>query len=138
MQTLPRILPLSLPLLVLLLSACAVTVESAGVGVNPVNVAGSETINHRLGLQGYPGAVVVRQEQEDDESLTTFETGASLDDVYGYFHSQLTRRGWQRHGFEQKPNKVEADYRRRGEQLEFELQRHGRSGRYSLELKLDD
>lgn len=123
----------------LLLSSCAVSVQpAADIEMQSVGVMGGQTVNERLGLRGYPGATVVKQEQDRDSSRTTFETSASLDAVYNHFHGQLRGQGWQRGELESKRNKVEAEYYRGGEEVELKLHREGNSGRYRLELKLDD
>jgi hypothetical protein len=123
----------------MLISSCAVTVQpGASFDVHAVGVSGGELVNERLGLRGYPGSVVIRQENGRSSSKTTFETGASLDSVYAHFHGQLGGRGWQRRELDMKPNEVKAEYTRQGEELELKLNREGRSGRYRLDLELDD
>lgn len=122
-----------------LLTSCAVTVQPRGeFDVHAVGVSDGRHVNERLGLVGYPGSTVVKQEQDRSSSKTTFESGATIDAVYAHFHGQLSNQGWRRQELDSKPNKVEAEYRRRGEELEFKLKREGKSGRYRLELELDD
>jgi predicted small secreted protein len=135
MKTLPVLL---LAITSLLLTSCSVTVQPGpGIDVHAVGVSGDVLVNERLGVRGYPGAVLVKQEQKGESSKTTFETGASIDAVYAHFHSQLTSRGWQRYELNSKPNQVKAEYAMGGEELELKLDREGRSGRYRLELDLD-
>jgi predicted small secreted protein len=135
MKTLPVLL---LAITSLLLTSCSVTVQPGpGIDVHAVGVSGDVLVNERLGVRGYPGATLVKQEQDEGSSKTTFETGASLDAVYAHFHSQLTSRGWQRYELNSKPNQVKAEYAMGGEELELKLDREGRSGRYRLELDLD-
>jgi hypothetical protein len=140
MTTLPAALRLFLLLIVaMILSSCAVTVRpGATFDVHAVGVSDGALVNERLGLRGYPDSRIVSQEQDRSSSKTTFETGASLDSVYAHFHGQLGRRGWQRHELDSKPNEVKAEYTRQGEELELKLNREGRSGRYRLQLDLDD
>lgn len=122
-----------------LLTSCAVTVQpGAAMEVHTAGVSGNQLVNDRLRLTSYPGSVVVQQEQKERSSKTTFETEASLDAVYSHFHSQLANQGWQRRELESKPNRVEAEYTRRDEGLELKLNREGQSGRYRLDLELDD
>jgi hypothetical protein len=122
----------------IILSSCAVTVQpGASFDVHAVGVS-DVLVNERLGLRGYPDSRIVSQEQGRSSSKTTFETSASLDSVYAHFHGQLGRRGWQRRELDSKPNQVKAEYARQGEELELKLDREGRSGRYRLELDLDD
>ncbi|MEX2543269.1 MAG: hypothetical protein WD314_15790 [Trueperaceae bacterium] len=122
-----------------LLTSCAVTVQPrVGFEAHAVGVSDGRHVNERLGLVGYPGSTVIRQEQDRSSSKTTFESRASLDAVYAHFHGQLGNQGWRRFELDSKPNHVNAEYRRSGEELEFELKREGQSGRYRLELELDD
>lgn len=125
--------------LTFLLSSCAVSVRpAASIDVHSVGVSDTQTLNSRLDVRGYPGATVIKQEEKESSSKTTFETGASLAEVYTHFHGQLSARGWRRQELDSKPNQVKAEYARSGEELELKLNREGRSGRYKLELKLDD
>ncbi|MEX2535910.1 MAG: hypothetical protein WD273_09980 [Trueperaceae bacterium] len=125
--------------LALLLSACTLTVRpGANIDVQAVSVVGAPLVNGRLGLHGYPHAVIVSLQERRGSSQTTFETGASLDAVYSHFHRQLAGQGWRRNDYEGRPHKVEAEYRRGEAEVDFELDRQGRSGRYRLDIDFDD
>lgn len=133
-----KLQPLLLLAVSLLLSACAVTVQPGGaIDVHAVGVQGG-LVSERLGIRSYPGSTTISQEEKADSWKATFETSATFEAVYDHYHGQLARQGWQRDELERKSNKIEAEYRRAGEELELKLHREGRSGRYRLELKLND
>lgn len=125
---------------VFLLSACAVTVQPGTFDVESViGTSGSPFVNDRLGLRAYPGSAITRQEGRGGSSETTFETRASLADVFDHFDRQLARQGWRRDDTDFGPNRVEAEYRRRGDgEIELSLNRRGNSGSYHLEIDFDD
>ena len=131
--------PATLVGLVLLLSACSVTVRPGSFDVEgAVGLSNGQFVNERLSLRAYPNSSVVSQEERRGSSETTFETGASLEAVFDHFDRQLAGQGWRRGDLEFRPNKAEAEYHRRGEEIDFELNRHGNSGRYTLEIEFDD
>jgi hypothetical protein len=98
-------------------------------------------INQRLGLPAYPNSRILKIEEkdkkDDDSGKVEFETGASLNQVYGFFHNELARRGWLRSKLNVKGSatKVEARYQRPNERFDFKLDQQGNSGRYKLEIK---
>jgi hypothetical protein len=98
-------------------------------------------INRRIGLPAYPNSRILKiedKEKEDSESgKVEFEIGASLGQVYGFFHNELLRRGWLRSKLNIKGSatKVEARYQRPNERFDFKLDQQGNSGRYKLEIK---
>ncbi|HEX7003232.1 MAG TPA: hypothetical protein VF168_03495 [Trueperaceae bacterium] len=130
---------LSLLGLLILLSACSVTVAPSDFDLHGVVGAGGSTIvDSRLGLRAYPGSTVIDQRERGERSTTTFETGANLESVFDHFDGQLARQGWRRSDLEMRPNRAEARYRNGGDELELELVREGNSGRYRLSIELDD
>jgi hypothetical protein len=98
-------------------------------------------INRRIGLPAYPNSRVVKiedKEKEDSESgKVEFEIGASLNQVYGFFHNELLKRGWLRSklNFKGSATKLDARYQRSNERFDFKLDQQGNSGRYKLEIK---
>ena len=93
-------------------------------------------IYQQLGLVLYPGASLEKLEQRPSEVDASFYSDASLNQVYDHLHSQLINSGWQRTSYELKDQsqKLEANYQRGGESLKLELDKKGKSGRFSLEL----
>lgn len=69
------------------------------------------------------------------DSRTTFDTDASLEEVYRYFDGELVAGGWQQTSNETEDDEIEAEYVRDGRELEFELERD--DGRYELEIDID-
>lgn len=140
-----------LPMFLLLVtfSSCVVRVidpqpvvtRPAPVQTTVVVVAPSNAliINQRLGLAAYPNSRIVKIEDKGkkDSGEVEFETGASLSQVYGFFHNELLRRGWLRSKLNVKGSatKVEAKYQRPNERFDFKLDQQGNSGRYKLEIK---
>jgi hypothetical protein len=94
-------------------------------------------INQRIGLPAYPNSRVFNLEEDGDSRKVEFETNASLNQVYGFFHNELLRRGWLRSKLNIKSSatKVEARYQRPNERFDFKLDQQGNSGRYKLEIK---
>jgi hypothetical protein len=103
-------------------------------------------INQRIGLPSYPNSRVVKiddkyEKKEDKKDggsgEVEFEIGASLNQVYGFFHNELLKRGWLRSKLNVKGSatKVEARYQRSNERFDFKLDQQGNSGRYKLEIK---
>jgi hypothetical protein len=108
-------------------------VQTVVVVTNPSVVI----INRRIGLPAYPNSRVFNLEEKDGDSRKVeFETGASLNQVYGFFHNELLRRGWLRSKLNIKSSatKVEARYQRPNERFDFKLDQQGNSGRYKLEI----
>lgn len=94
-------------------------------------------INRRIGLPAYPNSRVFNLEEKDGDSRKVeFETNASLNQVYTFFHNELLRRGWLRSKLNVKGSatKVEARYQRSNERFDFKLDQQGNSGRYKLEI----
>ncbi|HEX7022558.1 MAG TPA: DUF4384 domain-containing protein [Trueperaceae bacterium] len=102
--------------------------------------APSGALMGRLQLDLYPGAQVRRLDQGPKQLHLEFETRAELDSVYGHFDQQISARGWQRVDYDvQGPaTRIGATYRRNGHTLRLDLDQQGRSGKYRLELELDD
>ena len=135
-----------LPTLLMLVafSSCVVRViEPAPVATKPTPVQTvvvvtnpNVIINQRLGLPAYPNSRVFNLEKDDDSRKVEFETNASLNQVYGFFHNELLRRGWLRSKLNVKGSatKVEARYQRTNERFDFKLDQQGNSGRYKLEI----
>ena len=100
----------------------------------------SQALYDYLGLSDYPGATVRRLEQDNDSARVDLDTSARPERVFDHFSNQLVSSGWQRTRFEVRGNsgRYEAEYSRRGEELELKLDRRGASGSYRLELELDD
>ncbi len=104
-------------------------------------------INQRLGLPAYPNSRVLKVEdkyskdgkdkKDAGSGEVEFETNASLNQVYGFFHNELLRRGWLRSklNFKGPATKLEARYQRPNEYFDFKLDQQGNSGRYKLEIK---
>jgi hypothetical protein len=108
-------------------------VQTVVVVTNPSVVI----INRRIGLPAYPNSRVFNLEEKDGDSRKVeFETGASLNQVYTFFHNELLRRGWLRSKLNIKGSatKVEAKYQRPNERFDFKLDQQGNSGRYKLEI----
>jgi hypothetical protein len=65
-----------------------------------------------------------------------FATRDGIESVYGYFHNQLSARGWVRTDldFKSKATKLEAKYQRQGVRFELKLDQEGNSGRYKIEV----
>jgi hypothetical protein len=138
-------------LLLVTFSSCAVRViepqpivtKPAPVQTTVVVVAPAPSvliINQRIGLPAYPNSRVLKIEEKDkkdDSGKVEFEIGASLNQVYGFFHNELLRRGWLRSKLNVKGSatKVEARYQRSNERFDFKLDQQGNSGRYKLEIK---
>lgn len=89
-----------------------------------------------LRIRAYPGATVRQLSVKSDELDVEFETNDDLDSVYEFFHAHFS--GWNRVELRYRPNRVDAEYHQGGQEVELELRRRGRSGRYSLKLELDD
>lgn len=124
----------ALPLLtVIALSACATTAAPNTPG-NP-DGADDVVINQTAGLSAYPGAGGSETVPEGLDSRTSFNTDASLEEVYGYFNGELVDQGWQQTSIETEDDEIEAEYVRDGRELEFELERD--DGRYELEIDVD-
>ena len=100
-------------LLGLVLSACS----SDSVYSGPFNRAAP--------LPAYPGATDVSYTEDGDDTRVTFFVTASLEDVYSFFHGELTGSGWQRTDLEAEPSETEADYAQGAQVLEFELELDG-------------
>lgn len=98
-------------------------------------------INQRIGLPAYPNSRVLKIDDKDKKDggsgEVEFETDASLNQVYGFFHNELVRRGWLRSKLNTKSSatKLSANYQRPNERFEFKLDQQGNSGRYKLEIK---
>jgi hypothetical protein len=109
-------------------------------------------INQRIGLPSYPNSRVLKiddkysKDKKDDKKEdknnggsgeVEFETSASLNQVYGFFHNELLRRGWLRSKLSIKDSatKLEARYQRPNERFDLKLDQQGNSGRYKLEIK---
>jgi hypothetical protein len=97
-------------------------------------------INQRLGLPAYPNSRVFNLDNNDRDGSSRsvgFETNASLNQVYGFFHNELLKRGWSLSKLNVKVSatKVEARYQRPNERFDFKLDQQGNSGRYKLEIK---
>ena len=104
-------------------------------------------INRRIGLPAYPNSRVLSIENKESKdyqgkeigssSKAEFETGASLNQIYTFFDTELARRNWLRMelSFKTPASKLEARYQRQNEQFELKLDQQGRSRRYKLEIK---
>ena len=104
-------------------------------------------INQRVGLPAYPNSRVLKIDNKDGKDdkdkkdggsgEVEFETAASLNQVYGFFHNELLRRGWLQSKLNVKSSatKLEARYQRTNEKFDFKLDQQGNSGRYKLEIK---
>lgn len=124
-------------------------IEREGTGVYKVELdfddnpnrpsppAGTTLLNGRLGLPAYPGSSIVSLDDDDDETEARFESTASLEEIYVFFHDFLTQEGWERDDHETEGNEIEAEYERDDEEFEFELEREG-TNRYKLEIEFDD
>ena len=130
---------LSLFGLLLLLSACSVTVAPGDFDVHGVvGTGGGVMVNERLSLRAYPGSTTIDQQERRGRSTTTFETRASLENVFDHFDRQLASQGWRRTELEMRPNRVEAEYEGGDDEVELKLNRQGNSGRYRLDIEFDD
>ncbi|ADI14227.1 hypothetical protein [Truepera radiovictrix] len=97
--------------------------------------AGGQVINETVGLTMFPGASEVEIAEDGLDTTVRFSAEASLEEVYAFFHDELTALGWERTDLETSDDEIEATYRREGRELEFELERD--NGRYVLELDVD-
>jgi hypothetical protein len=102
--------------------------------------SGVVIINQRLGLPAYPNSRVFNIDNKDRDGSSRsvgFETNASLNQVYGFFHNELLKRGWllSKLNVKVSATKVEARYQRPNERFDFKLDQQGNSGRYKLEIK---
>lgn len=113
------------------------TVSQARVS-NPPPV--SDPLINIFGLNPYPRSSLLGLEQDDGRVRLEFSVRASLEEVYAYFHDGLASQGWHRVALELKgpATKAEADYRRNGRELELRLDKKGNSGKFRLELELED
>lgn len=104
------------------------------ITVNPS--PNTEVISSRFGLTLYPGAVLGRLEQDDDELDAEFTSSASFANVFDDLETQLIVGGWQRESVDYRDNasKADATYTRGNERLELELDKRGNSDRFKLEL----
>lgn len=95
-------------------------------------------INTFLGLPAYPDSRIVETEDRDDrDSETRFESDASLQDIYAFFHDFLINAGWERVELEEEGDEIEAKYRLDDLELELELERKD-PGVFELDIDIDD
>lgn len=127
----------SLLLALILITGCDVMITPPAVsgGVRVSTSADPVVVYRSPRMNAYPGAEVTRKELRDARSRVEFRTAASLTQVYTHHHNQLTRAGWRRSEFRQRPNRVDATYVRGSASIELQLNRRGRSGDYRLELR---
>jgi hypothetical protein len=125
--------------LLLALSACVVTTRTQPITPVPApQPSPALTVNAQIGLPACPGSrILQRDEERDGSSRVEFESADPLERVYGFFHNELSARGWQRTQLERKgpATKIEADYVRGGVRIEFKLDQQRRSERYKLEIE---
>ena len=95
----------------------------------------SGPFNRAAPLPAYPGATDVSYAENGDDTRVTFFVNASLEDVYAFFHGELTGSGWQRTDLEAEPSEIEADYAQGAQVLEFELE-VALDGVFELEVDL--
>lgn len=128
---------LALLMLCVIFSSCVVRVidpEPVRPGVIVVTPAPRVVmVNQRLGLLAYPNSRLLKVDNQKAE----FESNASLDQVYAYFHNELARRNWLRTelSFKNSASKLQARYQRQNERFELKLDQQGKSNRYKLEIK---
>jgi hypothetical protein len=135
-------------LLALTLSSCVVGVmRPEPVRTTVVSPSKVIIINRRIGLPAYPNSRVLSVENKENKdykgketsgsSKIEFETGASFNQVYGFFDTELSRRGWFRTelSFKSPASKLSAKYQRQNEQFELKLDQQGKSNRYKLEIR---
>lgn len=95
-------------------------------------------INTFLALPAYPDSRIVEAEDRNDrDSETRFESDASLQDIYDFFHDFLVNAGWERVELEEESDEIEAKYRLDDLELELELERKG-PGVFELDIDIDD
>jgi hypothetical protein len=123
-------------------SCVAVVQPSPAPRPTSVNVApvSGVTIDRRLKIPAYPNSQIVDIDSDDNETKVTFTSRDSIEAVNAYFHREIVARGYTRTKYELKSNatKVEAEYRKDKQKLEYKLDQQGNSGRYKLELEFDD
>jgi hypothetical protein len=123
-------------------TGCVVAVQrppTAQPQPSPAPAPGTQQImlSARAGLPLPPGATLLTLDAKSDgSSKAVFQTRDGIEQVYTYFHNQLSARGWVRTEleFKSKATKLEAKYARQGTRFELKLDQQGNSGRYSIEI----
>jgi hypothetical protein len=107
--------------------------------VNVAPVAGV-TIDRRLKIPAYPNSQILDIDADDNDTKVTFTSRDRLEQVNAYFHREIVARGYTRIKYEIKNSatKIEAEYRKDRQKLEYKLDKQGNSGRFTLELEFDD
>lgn len=142
MRTLSRILgPVAAPVLLTvalaaLLSGCTVAVRPGGPS-KTTERSQQVIVWAQLGLQfHFPGVVVVERHAGPHHFDTRFRSDASLYGVYDDVDARMRARGWRRTRYQEKHDRIEAEYVRGGERSKVEVRQEGHSGHYRL--KIDD
>jgi hypothetical protein len=98
------------------------------------------TIEPRLRIPVYPNSQMNEIEGDKNKTKVTFSSRDGLEQVNAHFHREIVSRGFTRTKYELKSNasKIEAEYRKDKQKLEYKLDKVGNSGQFKLELDLDD
>jgi hypothetical protein len=123
------------------MTSCVAVVQPVATS-RPVtsSTAPSVTIDKRLRIPAYPNSQIVDIDGDDDDTKVTFTSRDNLEQVNAYFHREIVARGYSRTKYEIKNSatKIEAEYRKDRQKLEYKLDQQGNSGRFRLELEFDD
>lgn len=124
------------------MTSCVAVVQP-NTPVRPVTVSpvsSGVTIDKRLKIPAYPGSQIVDIDGDDDDTKVTFTSRDSLEQVNAYFHREIVARGYTRTKYEIKnsASRIEAEYKKSGQELDYKLDKQGNSGRFMLELEFDD
>lgn len=142
MTRIPKHATIVLAALALALAGCTVTYvpadEAPGVRARSSEAPerSDRVINAHLDLRAPAGARVLRVESDGRDSEGVIATELGLRALFADIDDQLQRDGWNRTEAEIASDEVEAEYRRRGDELELEIEREGRD-RYTFEVELD-
>jgi hypothetical protein len=122
------------------MNSCVAVVQPV-VSSRPVTTtAPSVTIDKRLKIPAYPNSQIVDIDGDDDDTKVTFASRDNLEQVNAYFHREIVARGYARNKYEIKnsASRIEAEYKKGGQKIEYKLDQLGSSGRFRLELEFDD
>lgn len=122
--------------LVLLLSGCTAVVRPGSPSSTTVHTQGV-IVWSELNLEfHFPGVVVLSRQASPHHFDSEFRSDTTLHGVYADVDSRMRARGWTRIRYDERPNRITAEYERGRERAHVEVHQEGRSGRYRL--KIDD
>jgi len=121
-----------------LLSGCTVAVRPGGSSTTTTTVHSQGVIVWaHLGLEfHFPGVVVIERQAGPHHFNTVFRSDASLHAVYDDVDARMRARGWHRTRYDERRDRITAEYVRGRERAHVDVRQEGHSGRYRL--KIDD